>query len=74
MCWDANWVVDVRCSDRQYRHHWCSCGRLCGILGLQAEASGGWDYGGCEEFLVVDVEGEGMKGGRCEGRVTGQVL
>lgn len=36
---------------RQHCHHWCSCGGICGLLGVSAEESGGWDHGGDEEVL-----------------------
>ena len=36
---------------RQYRHHWRTRGGLCWVLGVPAEESGGWDYGGDEEVV-----------------------
>ena len=36
---------------RQHRYYRRPCGGLCGILGVSAEESGGWDYRGGEEVL-----------------------
>ena len=49
---------------RQYRYYWCAGGSLCGVFGVQAEESGRWDYGGCEEVLgwVGCAHGEGRGG------------
>jgi hypothetical protein len=42
--------------DRQYRYHWCPCCGFCGVFGLYAEKSWGWDYGWEEE----DVDNRSM--------------
>lgn len=53
---------------RQYCHHWYSGGGLCGLLGVSAEESGGWDYGRDEEVLGA------CGGGREEGRMGGGMV
>lgn len=40
---------------RQHRGYWTRCGGFRGGFGVSAEESGGWDYGGVEEFLGAGV-------------------